>query len=42
MPFPSVERQVARFDDLGQRYRFVRYPGEDHLVFATAHPRARD
>ena len=35
MPFPSVERQVSRFDELGQRYRFVRYPGEDHLMFAT-------
>lgn len=35
VPFTSVERQVTRFDDLDQRYRFVRYPGEDHLIFAT-------
>jgi len=35
VPFPSVEKQVSRFDERGQRYRFVRYPGEDHLVFAT-------
>ncbi|MGZ4429914.1 MAG: prolyl oligopeptidase family serine peptidase [Nocardioidaceae bacterium] len=35
VPFVSVERQVQRFDDLGLRYRFVRYPTEDHLVFAT-------
>ncbi len=35
VPFTSVERHVARFDDLGLRHRFVRYPAEDHLVFAT-------
>ena len=35
VPFTSVEAQVARFDALGLRHRFVRYPGEDHLVFAT-------
>nr|WP_246283802.1 prolyl oligopeptidase family serine peptidase [Nocardioides perillae] len=35
VPFPSVERQVQRFDALGLRHRFVRYPAEDHLLFAT-------
>ena len=35
VPFTSVEAQVARFVDAGLRHRFVRYPGEDHLVFAT-------
>ena len=35
VPFTSVERQVQRFDDLGLEHRFVRYPTEDHLVFAT-------
>ena len=35
VPFTSVEQQVARFEALGLRHRFVRYPGEDHLVFAT-------
>lgn len=35
VPFPSVEQQVARFSALGLRHRFVRYPAEDHLVFAT-------
>lgn len=35
VPFTSVEAQVGRFDAQGLRYRFVRYPGEDHLVFAT-------
>ena len=35
VPFTSVEQQVQRFDDLGLEHRFVRYPGEDHLVFAT-------
>ncbi|GAB2640501.1 hypothetical protein GCM10027270_31390 [Nocardioides ginkgobilobae] len=35
VPFPSVEQQVSRFSDLGLRHRFVRYPAEDHLVFAT-------
>lgn len=34
VPFTSVERQVARFDEAGLRHRFVRYPAEDHLVFA--------
>ncbi|MGZ4444815.1 MAG: alpha/beta hydrolase-fold protein [Nocardioidaceae bacterium] len=35
VPFPAVEQQVQRFDARGQRYRFVRYPAEDHMVFAT-------
>jgi pimeloyl-ACP methyl ester carboxylesterase len=35
VPFTSVERQVARFAALGLRHRFVRYPAEDHLLFAT-------
>jgi pimeloyl-ACP methyl ester carboxylesterase len=35
VPFVSVEQQVSRFDSLGLRHRFVRYPGEDHMVFAT-------
>lgn len=35
VPFTSVEQQVQRFVDAGLRHRFVRYPGEDHLVFAT-------
>ncbi|MGA8255899.1 MAG: alpha/beta hydrolase-fold protein, partial [Nocardioides sp.] len=35
VPFTSVEEQVSRFDALGLRHRFVRYPGEDHLIFAT-------
>ena len=35
MPFTSVEAQVGRFDDLGLRHRFVRYPGEDHLLWAV-------
>ncbi|WP_148613864.1 prolyl oligopeptidase family serine peptidase [Nocardioides rubriscoriae] len=35
VPFTSVEAQVGRLDDLGLRHRFVRYPGEDHLAWAT-------
>lgn len=35
VPFTSVEQQVARFAEAGLRHRFVRYPGEDHLIFAT-------
>ena len=35
VPFVAVEDQVSRFDALGQRHLFVRYPGEDHMVFAT-------
>ncbi len=35
VPFTSVEAHVQRFDDLGLEHRFVRYPTEDHLVFAT-------
>ena len=35
VPFTSVEAQVGRFDSLGLRHRFVRYPTEDHLAFAT-------
>ncbi len=35
VPFTSVEQQVSRFDEQGLRHRFVRYPGEDHLIFAT-------
>ncbi len=35
VPFTSVEKQVSRFDQRGLRHRFVRYPGEDHLVFAV-------
>ncbi|HET7534201.1 MAG TPA: prolyl oligopeptidase family serine peptidase [Nocardioidaceae bacterium] len=35
VPFTAVEDQVARFDALGLRHRFVRYPGEDHMAFAT-------
>ncbi len=35
VPFPSVDVQVGRFDDLGLRHLFVRYPGEDHLAWAT-------
>jgi hypothetical protein len=30
-----VEDQIARFDDQGLRHRFVRYPAEDHMAFAT-------
>ena len=32
VPFTSVEAAGRRFDDLGLRHRFVRYPGEDHLA----------
>ncbi|MBB6627151.1 peptidase [Nocardioides sp. KIGAM211] len=35
VPFTSVEAQVGRFDRAGQRHLFVRYPGEDHLEWAT-------
>ena len=35
VPFVAVEDQVARFDAQGLRHRFVRYPGEDHMAFAT-------
>jgi dienelactone hydrolase len=35
VPFTSVEVQVRRFDELGLEHRFVRYPAEDHLLFAT-------
>ena len=35
VPFTSVEVQVGRFDALGLEHRFVRYPTEDHLIFAT-------
>ncbi|ANH38353.1 Alpha/beta hydrolase family protein [Nocardioides dokdonensis FR1436] len=35
VPFTSVERQVSRFEAAGLRHRFVRYPGEDHLIFAV-------
>lgn len=35
VPFTSVEVQVSRFAEQGLRHRFVRYPAEDHLVFAT-------
>ena len=35
VPFTSVEAQVQRFDDLDLAHRFVRYPAEDHLLFAT-------
>lgn len=35
VPFTSVEAQVGRIDELGLRHRFVRYPGEDHLIWAT-------
>ncbi len=35
VPFVAVEDQVSRFDTLGLRHRFVRYPGEDHMAFAT-------
>jgi pimeloyl-ACP methyl ester carboxylesterase len=35
VPFTTVEDQVSRFDALGLRHRFVRYPGEDHMLFAT-------
>jgi pimeloyl-ACP methyl ester carboxylesterase len=35
VPFASVEQQVQHFDDRGLRYRFVRYPAEDHMVFAV-------
>ncbi len=35
VPFVAVERQVQHFDELGLRHRFVRYPTEDHMVFAT-------
>jgi pimeloyl-ACP methyl ester carboxylesterase len=34
VPFVSVEQQVQHFDDRGLRYRFVRYPGEDHIAFS--------
>ena len=35
VPFTSVEAHVQRFDERGLAHRFVRYPGEDHLLFAT-------
>ncbi|GAA1935448.1 pimeloyl-ACP methyl ester carboxylesterase [Marmoricola bigeumensis] len=35
VPFTSVEAQVQRFDTLGLRHLFARYPAEDHLAFAT-------
>ena len=35
VPFVSVENQMARFDARGLRHLFVRYPGEDHMAFAT-------
>ena len=35
VPFVAAEDQVARFDAQGLRHRFVRYPGEDHMAFAT-------
>lgn len=35
VPFVSVEDQVSRFAARGLRHRFVRYPGEDHMAFAT-------
>ncbi|HLN78207.1 MAG TPA: hypothetical protein VK204_14255 [Nocardioidaceae bacterium] len=35
VPFVSVENQMARFDAEGLRHLFVRYPGEDHMAFAT-------
>jgi len=35
VPFTSVEVQVGRFDALDLEHRFVRYPAEDHLLFAT-------
>jgi pimeloyl-ACP methyl ester carboxylesterase len=35
VPFTSVEVHVQRFSALGLEHRFVRYPGEDHLLFAT-------
>ncbi len=35
VPFTSVEAQAARFDALGLRHLFARYPAEDHLAFAT-------
>jgi hypothetical protein len=35
VPFVAVEDQMARFDAKGLRHRFVRYPGEDHMAFAT-------
>ncbi|MBS43042.1 MAG: peptidase [Nocardioides sp.] len=35
VPFTSVEQHVGRFADAGLRHRFVRYPAEDHLIFAV-------
>jgi len=35
VPFVAVERQVGRLDRMGLRHRFVRYPAEDHMAFAT-------
>ena len=35
VPCVAVEDQVSRFDSLGLRHRYVRYPGEDHMAFAT-------
>jgi hypothetical protein len=35
VPFVAVEDQVSRFDARGLRHRFVRYPGEDHMLFAV-------
>lgn len=35
VPFTSVEAQVARFDGLGLRHRFLRLPEEDHMAFAV-------
>ncbi|HEX2174322.1 MAG TPA: prolyl oligopeptidase family serine peptidase [Nocardioidaceae bacterium] len=34
VPFVAVEEHVQRFDQQGLRYRFVRYPAEDHAAFA--------
>jgi pimeloyl-ACP methyl ester carboxylesterase len=34
VPFVAVEQQVQHFDEQGLRYRFVRYPGEDHIAFS--------
>jgi len=35
VPVAGVLRQVALFDQAGERYRFELYPAEDHLVNAT-------
>jgi pimeloyl-ACP methyl ester carboxylesterase len=35
VPIAAVEQQVQKLVDRGLRHRFVRYPAEDHMVFAA-------